>query len=29
MDEEVEGRPWQMESPLDGVGRLAFKPQAY
>jgi hypothetical protein len=29
MDEEVEGRPWQMESPVDGVGRVAFEPQVY
>ena len=29
VDEEVEGRPWQMERPLDGAGRVAFKPQVY
>ena len=28
-DEEVEGRPWPSERPLDGVGVAALKAQAY
>jgi hypothetical protein len=28
-DEEVEGRPWPSESPLDGVGVVALKAQTY
>ena len=28
-DEEVEGRPWQLESPPQGVGRVALKALTY